>query len=92
MRELHQKKIKLEALVDDFQSNNEEFIKIIKAVEEKLLSVLPNAKMLLKNALLSITESIRPSQCVDFGTNPNPDGVLSSTFLALHYMRKYQQY
>jgi division protein CdvB (Snf7/Vps24/ESCRT-III family) len=83
MRELHQKKIKLEALVDDFQSNNEEFIKIIKAVEEKVLSVLPNAKMLLKNALLSITESIRPSQCVDFGINPNPDGVLSSTFLAL---------
>jgi transposase len=46
-------------LVDDFQNNNEEFIKIIKTVEEKVVSVLSNVKALLRNALVSITESIR---------------------------------
>jgi hypothetical protein len=38
--------------------NNEEYIKIIKTVEEKVLSVLSNVKVLLRCALLSITESI----------------------------------
>ena len=58
MAELHQKKMKLEALVNDFQDNNEEYHKIIKAVEQKVVSILSNAKVLLRNALLSITESI----------------------------------
>jgi chromosome segregation ATPase len=35
-------------LVDDFQNNNEEFIKIIKTVEEKVVSVLSNVKALLR--------------------------------------------
>jgi hypothetical protein len=48
----------LKELVNDFQDNNEEYIKFTKSVEEKVLAVLPNAKVLLRNALLSITESI----------------------------------
>jgi hypothetical protein len=59
MRELHQKKMNLEALVIDFQNNSEDYIKIIKAVEEKVLGVLSNVKALLRCALLSITESAR---------------------------------
>ena len=59
MAELHQKKVKLEALVNDYQDNNEEYLKVIKAVGEEVLSVLPNVKMFLRRALLSITESIR---------------------------------
>jgi hypothetical protein len=59
MAELHQKKMKLEALVNDYQDNNAEYVKVIKAVGEEVLGVLSNAKMFLRYALLSITESIR---------------------------------
>jgi hypothetical protein len=58
MGELYQKMIRLEALVDDFQ-NNGEYIKITRAVGDKVLGVLSNEKVLLRCALLSITESIR---------------------------------
>ena len=37
MGELYQKMIRLEALVDDFQNNNEEYLKIIKTVGEECL-------------------------------------------------------
>jgi hypothetical protein len=59
MAELHQKKMKLEALVNDYQDNNEEYLKVIKTVGEEVLGGLPNVKMFLRCALLSITESIR---------------------------------
>ena len=49
----------LEAFVESFQNNNEEYIKITKTVEEKVVCVLSNGKVLLKCALLSITESAR---------------------------------
>jgi predicted nucleic acid-binding Zn-ribbon protein len=59
MAELYQKMVRLEALVDDFQDNNEEYLKIIKTVGEEILSVISNVKVLLRYALLSMTESIR---------------------------------
>jgi hypothetical protein len=59
MAELHNKNVKLEALVESFQNNNEEYIKVTKTVEQKVLSVLSNVKMFLRCALLSITESAR---------------------------------
>jgi hypothetical protein len=40
MAELHQKKMKLEALVNDFQDNNEEYLKVIKTVGEEVLGGL----------------------------------------------------
>jgi hypothetical protein len=59
MAELHQKKMKLETLVNDFQDNNEEYLKVITNVGEEVLSGLSNVKMFLRYALLSITESMR---------------------------------
>jgi hypothetical protein len=59
MTKLYQKKVKLDALVNDFQNNNEEYIKMTNAVEEKVLGVLSTAKVLIRYALLSITESMR---------------------------------
>jgi transposase-like protein len=59
MGELYQKMARQEALVDDFQNNSEEYIKITRAVGDKVLGVLSNTKVLLRYALLSITESIR---------------------------------
>ena len=59
LRHLQQERVKQEAIVKHFESNNEEYLKIRKTVEEKVISILSNSKMLLKLALLSLTESIR---------------------------------
>jgi hypothetical protein len=52
-------KVRLEGLVASFQNNNEEYIKIRKTIEKKVVSILSDKKMLLKLALLSLTESMR---------------------------------
>jgi hypothetical protein len=51
--------VRVKALVDNFQNNNGEYNKIRNTAEEKVISILSNSKMLLKLALLSLTESIR---------------------------------
>jgi hypothetical protein len=56
---LQQQRMKLEAVVRQFENSNEVYIKIRKTVEEKVVSILSDAKPLLRIALLSITESIR---------------------------------
>jgi hypothetical protein len=52
-------KVRLEGLVDNFQNNNEEYVKIRNTAEEKVISILSDKKTLLKLALLSLTESMR---------------------------------
>jgi hypothetical protein len=59
LRHLQQQRIKQEAIVKHFENNNEEYIKIKKTVEEKVHSILSDRKMVLKLALLSITESMK---------------------------------
>jgi hypothetical protein len=52
-------KVRVKVLVDNFHDNNEEYNKIRKTVEEKVHSVLSDKKMLLKLALLSLTQSMK---------------------------------
>jgi hypothetical protein len=52
-------KVRLEAIVTHFKNNNEEYLKIKEAAEEKVKSVLTNTKLLLKFATLPIIESLR---------------------------------
>ena len=60
LRYLEQQRVKQEAIVKHFENSNEVYyIKIRKTVEEKVISILSNSKMLLKLALLSLTESMR---------------------------------
>ena len=60
LRHLQQQRMKQEAIVKHFENNNEvHYIKIRKTAEEKVISILSNSKMLLKLALLSLTESMR---------------------------------
>ena len=52
--------MKQEAIVKHLENNNEVYyIKIRKTVEEKVISVLSDSKMVLKLALLSLIESMR---------------------------------
>jgi hypothetical protein len=53
MAELHQQKMKLEALVNDFQNKNEEYLKITKTAGDEVLGGLSNVKMLLRSSLFS---------------------------------------
>ena len=59
LTKLQMQKVRLESLVDNFQNNNEEYNKIRHTAEEKVVSILSDKKMLLKLALLSLTESMR---------------------------------
>ena len=56
---LQQQRMKLEAVVRQFENSNEGYVKIRKTVEEKLASILSDVKPLLRIALLSLTESMR---------------------------------
>ena len=59
INKLNRQYIVLEELVNDFQNNNEEYVKITQTVEDKVVCILPNVKVLLRYTLLSITESAR---------------------------------
>jgi hypothetical protein len=50
---------RLEALVGQFKSNDEEYLKIKQIVEEKVNSVLTDGKVLLQFALASVIEVFR---------------------------------
>jgi cell division septum initiation protein DivIVA len=92
MAELHQKKMKLEALVNDFQDNNEEYLKVIKTVGEEVLGVLSNVKVFLRYAILSMTESARNnperyrsifynmSSIIDYSSNNGQDYTASCVY------------
>jgi hypothetical protein len=63
---LYNEKAKLEAIVNEFKSNNEEYLnKIKQEAEEKVKDVLTNGKILLKFATFSVIESLRsnPELC-----------------------------
>jgi hypothetical protein len=57
---LYNEKTRLQAIVTEFKSNNEEYLdKIKKAAEEKIKNVLTNGKFLLQFAVASVIESLR---------------------------------
>jgi hypothetical protein len=51
--------MKLESIVRHFQNNNEEYVKIRNTVEQKVIGILSDRRMVLKLALLSLIESMR---------------------------------
>jgi hypothetical protein len=56
---LQNEKARLDALLTGFKNNNEEYLKIKQAAEEKVKDVLTDGKLLLKIATLSVIESLR---------------------------------
>jgi hypothetical protein len=59
LTKLQMQKVRLEGIVYSFQNNNEEYIKIRNTAEDKVVSILSDRIMVLKLALLSLTESMR---------------------------------
>ena len=58
---LYNEKQILESLVNDFKSDNEEYLKIKQATNKEVKSVLNDGKILLKFATASVIESLRNS-------------------------------
>jgi len=89
INESRKKRMKEENLVKHFENNNQEYIKITKTIEDKVLSTLLNTKALLGAAVLSIMESVR--------NNPDKFNSLiyyeydksSTTIIADHFNRQY---
>jgi hypothetical protein len=59
IEKLYNEKARLEALVTGFKNNNEDYLKIKQAAEEKVKDVLTNGKLILKFATFSVIESLR---------------------------------
>jgi hypothetical protein len=62
---LYNERGRLEAVITEFMNNNEEYLKIKQAAEDKVKSVLTNSKLLLNFATASVIESLRrnPELC-----------------------------
>jgi hypothetical protein len=59
IEKLYNEKVRLEALITGFKSNDEQYLKIKQISEEKVKDVLNDGKLLLKIATLSVIESLR---------------------------------
>ena len=95
LRHLEQERVKQEAIVKHFENSNEvHYIKIRNSAEEKVNSILSNSKMLLKLALLSLSESMRKdpdkySSLIYHNTPSNAD--YNNQCYAASYMYGQQQ-
>ena len=56
---LYNEKARLESIVTEFKNNNEEYIEIKQAAEEKVKDVFSNCKLLLNFAIASVIELLR---------------------------------
>ena len=57
--DLQRKRLKAEALVNHFENNHKEYLRIKNAIEEKVYATLSNGASLLKLALACVIHSIR---------------------------------
>ncbi len=93
---LYDEKIRLEAIVTEFKSSNEEYFdKIKQAAEEKIKEVLTNGKFLLQFAVASVIESSRsnPELCnfIMYDNSNNNTISYGSNYLSLMSGRQQQQ-
>ena len=88
--------MKLEGLVDNFQNNDEGYVKIRKTAEEKVISILSDAKPLLRIALLSLTESMRKDpdkySSLIYHNNTSSTADYSSQYYSTDSYGQQQQY
>ena len=59
MNRLSQERMSLEAIVTNFKNTNEEYLKIKKTVEGKVMPILTGSRILLRYALISLIDSMR---------------------------------
>jgi hypothetical protein len=88
---LQSKKIALEDLVNRFENNNEEYLKIHQTVKDKVGSTLSDGKGLLRLALYSLIESIR-NEPVKYSSLIYYNNMYSTTDSSYMHEERKQQY
>jgi archaellum component FlaC len=88
---LQSKKIALENLVNQFENNNEEYLKIHQTVKDKVGSTLSDGKGLLRLALYSLIESIR-NEPVKYSSLIYYNNMYSTTDSSYMHEERKQQY
>jgi hypothetical protein len=83
-------KVRLESIVTEFKSNNQEYLKIKQAAEESAKTILTNSKILLNFATASVFESLRinPELCNFVLNNISNNNDTNTT----SYGSNYQKY
>ncbi len=72
IEKFYNEKVRIANIVTHFKNNNEDYLKIKRAVEEKVKDVLTNGKLILKFATLSVIESLRMNpEIYNFITHDN---------------------
>src|SRR5215211_4798293 len=93
---LNNEKARLEALVTQFKSNNEEYLKIKQTAEEKVKSVLTNSKLLLQLATASVIESLRSNpelyNFISYSTSVETTATYGFNYPSLMSSGRQQQY
>jgi hypothetical protein len=75
---LYNEKVRLEAIVTGFKSNNEEYNKIKQTAYEEVKSVLTDSKLLLNFSTLLVIESLRSnSKLYNFILYDNSNNTIS---------------
>ena len=86
---------RLESVVTEFKTNNEEYLKIKEAAEEKVKDVLTNSKLLLRFATASVIESLRSnhelSNFIMYYNSQDATISYGSNYLSLMSGREVQQ-
>jgi hypothetical protein len=96
IEKLYNEKARLEAIVTQFRSNNEEYLnKINREAEENVKSALTNGKLLIQFAIASVIESLRsnPELCnfIMYDNSNNNTISYGSNYLSLMSGRQHQQ-
>src|SRR5215204_1829804 len=95
IEKLYNEKARLEALVTGFKNNNEDYLKIKQAAEEKVKDVLTNGKLILKFATFSVIESLRSNpEIYNFVIHDNSNNTTiryGSDYLSLMLSGQQQQ-
>jgi hypothetical protein len=84
--ELELKKVRLKGLVKQFKENDEEYLKIKRTVQNKVINLLSDGKVIMKVALNSLMQSMRtdPQKYIDL---INYNGSSSAVNTAWQYTR-----
>jgi transposase len=95
IEKLYSEKARLETIVTGFKNNNEEYLKIKWAAEEKVKDVLTNSKVLLKFATLSVIESLRSNpelyNFISYTTAVETNSSYGYNYLSLMSTQQQQQ-
>jgi hypothetical protein len=95
--QLRYEKIRLKRLVKQFKENDEEYLKIRRAIQDQVSSILLDGKSLIRLAFYSLIESMRKdpekySSLIYYGNNNTSTSLYSSQYYTSYFTNKKYPY